>query len=331
MRADNRSYTSAVTTAGQAFLAPVVAGMRRVFCCHKATLSGVLAPNTLAAVRECVEARAQRIEIDVQFLADATPVVFHDDRFDREMDGGGNVATTDPSTARGLSYRASGAPLAFLSDVVDTVCGSETVLQVDLKPFRPLSHARVRSLERTLAPARGLVLLGSQAHWNLRPFASCGFRLAFDPTLHWRHGDAAFRPGGRPGALGRHGLWDDSPLAHEPGVPMGYYIDSRLTDLVSLLPTVTEWMVDISTVRYLWGRGSALGDLLGRRGIALAAWTVAEDRGEATSTALEELFAAGVETVITDVPLQLARRYAGRPPRAREAGGPGHGVDRSQP
>ena len=51
-------------------LSPIIAGRRRVFCCHSATLSTNFAPNSLAAVRECVDAGVPRLEIDVQFLAD---------------------------------------------------------------------------------------------------------------------------------------------------------------------------------------------------------------------------------------------------------------------
>lgn len=285
-------------------LAPVVFGRRRPFSCHRATLSGRYIPNSLAAVDECVTARVPRFEIDVRFLADDAMLVFHDGRLDRETTGYGRVDALDSAAARRLRYRHDErVGLCFLQEVVDRARGSGCVLQVDLKLMRAITPQRARALEQALAPVRDHVLVGSQAYWNLRRLR--GLPLALDPTLQWHAGGA--RNGNvSPRSAGLHGMWDDAPLAANPNVTAAEYVASRIEDLRGLLPPAVEWMVDIATIEHLAGLGANPGDELGRWGIALSAWTL---RGDETRPAdlLHRLYRAGVETVITDVPLTAAR------------------------
>ncbi len=173
--------------------APVIYGSRRLFSCHRATLSGRHVPNSLQAVDECLTARVPRLEIDVRFLADDAMLVFHDGRLDHETTGMGKVDALDRAAAVGLRSRQDErVRLCFLEDVVDRMRGTTTVLQVDLKLMRPITQVRARALEAALQPVRSHVLVGSQAHWNLRPLR--GLPLALDPTLQWhsergRHGN----------------------------------------------------------------------------------------------------------------------------------------------
>lgn len=277
-----------------------VAGQRRVICCHRATLSGQFPPNSLAAVAECVAAGVPRLEIDVRFLIDDRMLILHGSDLGRETTGTGVAESIDSAAAKALCYRAPGNhSLCFMEDVVDAVRGHQTLLQVDLQVTRPIGPARERLLAEALEPVRDHVLIGSQAHWNLRGLAARGFRVALDPERHWH-----FEPGRDPAdvppaRIGIHGLWDDAPLAHIPNVSTNEYFVQRLQDLVGLLPEAVEWMVDIPTVRRMGELGFPLGEHLRGHGIELAAWTL-RDRGPETSTILAELFALGVTTVIAD-------------------------------
>ncbi|MBE0608684.1 MAG: hypothetical protein IH609_04845, partial [Dehalococcoidia bacterium] len=273
------------------------------FSCHRATLSGRHVPNSLQAVDECVTARVPRLEIDVRFLADDAMLVFHDGRLDQETTGAGKVDALDRAAAVGLRSRQDErVRICFLEDVVDRMRGTTTVLQVDLKLMRPITQVRARALEAALQPVRSHVLVGSQAHWNLRPLR--GLPLALDPTLQWhsergRHGNLL------PRTLGLHGLWDDSPLAANPHVSSTEYIQSRVEDLRGLLPAAVEWMVDIATIEHVASLGVQLGELLGRRGVSLAAWTLRSGEPDPVSL-LGRLYRTGVRTVITDAPLAAA-------------------------
>ncbi|MFN8507799.1 MAG: hypothetical protein U0547_09565 [Dehalococcoidia bacterium] len=92
-------------------LAPTIAGHRRVFCCHEATLTGRHAPNSLEAVAECVAAAVPRLEVDVRFLADDGMLVFHDSWFDTATDGEGAVSTHDTAATRRIRSNRFGTTL----------------------------------------------------------------------------------------------------------------------------------------------------------------------------------------------------------------------------
>lgn len=284
-------------------LRPVVYGSERIICCHRAGLTGTKVPNSLAAVAECVAARVPRIEIDIRFLADDSMAVFHDARLDPETTGLGAIEEYDRQALAMVRHRSDAdVGICYLEDVVEQLAGSSTLLQVDLKPLRPLSPARVRALENALAPLGDNVLVGSQGHWNLRLLRQVP--VALDPSLQWRY-EPNRSDAGVPRTLGDYGLWDDSPLAASPFVTPQEYVEARIDDLVGLLPRAIEWMVDIETILHFRTLGIALGDSLRSRGVSLAAWTLQANSGE-PSLLLDELFAAGTTTLITDMPLVAA-------------------------
>jgi glycerophosphoryl diester phosphodiesterase len=295
-----------------AFL-PIVDGRQRVVCCHSATFSGDHAPNTLAAVRECVEAGVPRLEVDVRFGADDSLVCFHDARLEPLATGAGRIADLSELALRAVTYRSTGAPLAFLPEVVDLIRGTSTRLQVDLKLNRPITRERVRRLEDALAPIADQVLVGSQSPWNLRKFTRVP--VAFDPTLflNYTHGR---RQAPYPRQRGLHGFWDDSPLAQNPYASPQAYLSERLEELAGMVPGAVEWMVDIETVLKMAEVGISPGNELSSRGIELAAWTLRAS--DPVASTLERLWASGVTTVITDVPLLVADATgvpAGQAPR----------------
>ena len=285
-----------------------VLGRERTFCCHRATFSGAHPPNSLAAVAECVGAGVPRLEVDVRFLRDDAMLVFHDGMLDGETTGSGLVDALDAPGARQVRLREHPETgLCFLEDVVVAMAGGPTLLQVDLKLMRPISPARVRLLAEALAPLEGRLVVGSQAHWNLRPLATAGLPVALDPTLHL-HRNERRRPGDglTPARKGIHGLWDDAPLAQIRHATAAEYLAARVEDLAGLAPAAVEWMVDIETLRYASALGVGLGEVLAERGIALAAWTMRDEGPERSRMLLQELFEIGATTIITDYGRMLA-------------------------
>lgn len=287
---------------------PTWDGYRRTIACHKADLDGTHAPNSVAAVQACVAAGAPRVELDLRFLADGVMVAFHDAELQHDSTGRGNVEAADLGALEPLRYLGfPETPIARFAELVDAVRGSRTVLQVDLKALRPLDGAQLDALDAVLRPVADHCIVGTPAHWNLAPIAARGFRVAFDPTRHWHYWPG--RPADRgylPALEGLHGLWDDSPLAHVPGVEDRDYVASRMNDLMGIAPAAAEWMMDMHTLRHLLAMGFPMGHLLHERGIELAAWTV-QDRGEATTTArVRELFDLGADTIIADRAVTIA-------------------------
>jgi glycerophosphoryl diester phosphodiesterase len=258
-----------------------------------------------------VAAGVPRLEVDVRFLADDHVIVLHDDRLEGETTGTGPVDRIEIDDARRLRLR-SRPDLAppLLEEVVDLLRPGATVLQVDLKLTPPLSAERVRRLAAALVPLGERAFVGSQGHWNLVSLRAAGARVALDPMLHWHFNPARRVAGLLPARAGLHGLWDDAPLAHLPGTAAPDYFAARLRDLLALVDGAMEWLVDYPTLLHLAGRGVPLGETLSSGGVALSAWTV-KDRGPAqTQPLLQSLFAAGVDTIITDDVAALARYLA---------------------
>ena len=288
---------------GHPSLRPVVFGVERTICCHRAGLSGHHIPNSLAAISECVSAGVPRLEIDVRFLADGAIAVFHDRDLEHDTTGSGPIETWKRESLAEVRHKADHQTgIAFLEDVVEVMAGSATLLQVDLKPLSLIPVGQLQELERVLRPMGDGVIVGSQGHWNLRRLA--GVPIAFDPWLQFRHQPGRKSMGG-PHTLGFHGMWDDSPVAVSPFFSAAEYVETRIDDLVPLLPRTVEWMVDIPTVLHIGALGVRLGEALARRGISLAAWTLRESSGDPDGL-MGQLFAVGTTTVITDMPLAAA-------------------------
>ncbi len=263
----------------------------------------------MPAVAECVAAGVPRLEIDVRFLADDTMVIFHDSLVDESTTGSGRIDAMDWRQTEALRYRQdTSVGVCRLEDVVQAIAKCETLLQIDLKLMRPISIARRSALVRALEPVGAQVIVGSQAHWNLRDVG--GLRVAFDPTLQWH-----YAPGRRaeltPARLGVHGLWDDAPIAGIRYATPAEYFEARVEDIAGLLPRAVEWMVDIATLRHLASQGWLLGEELHQRGIELAAWTMRDEGRETSRALLRELFDLGADTIITDDSAVLGGYAAG--------------------
>lgn len=291
-------------------------GREATLACHQARLRPEDLPNALGSVAECIGAGALRVEVDVTFTGDDVPVLSHDEEV---LVDGRRVP------ARTLRWSPE-LGLPRLAEVVQLFLGRGCVLQVDLKRRGPISHGEVRSLAEALAPLGPNVIVGSQAHWNLRPLAATGLTVALDPSLHFRYvhpTSPAWWKVGVPRRTGVWGLRDDSAQASDSSWTFEAYLSARLDDVIALVPRCAELMVDIGTILRAGALGVALGEELARRGIALAAWTIQRFEGEQTVTVVRRLVELGVSTIITDASLDLGQAFAVESSRSGYAGDTG--------
>lgn len=279
-------------------LRPVISGVERIVCCHKAVLSGRYHPNSLDAVAECVRAGAPRIEVDVHVLRDDSLLVFHDRDLQRETTGYGNVEHLDARSAARLRYADGQTPLPFLEQVVDAVQGTSTALHVDLKLHEPLTPARAHRVASLVLPLGKQAVVGSRFHWNLRHLSALGVRVALDPSNEWNAWPPEVQVPGLSPRVNRHGLRDDSALGHDPALTGEAYVRARIAELSRLLPGAVEWMVDVSTILKLEALCPGFSQLIEATGAVLTAWGIRDEGPARTVSTVRSLCAAGARYLI---------------------------------
>lgn len=104
--------------------------------------AGEAPANTLAAVRACLDAGAEGMEIDVQLCADGVPVLMHDETVDRTTNLTGRVRDL-PLAALQSADAGQGEPVPTLEQVLDLVDGRLTVMcELKSTPGDPEQDAR---------------------------------------------------------------------------------------------------------------------------------------------------------------------------------------------
>ncbi|NBB63480.1 glycerophosphodiester phosphodiesterase [Pseudomonas sp. ODNR1LW] len=90
--------------------------------------------NSLAAIEEAVQARADIIEIDVKVSADGVPFLMHDQTVARTTDGSGEAEGLTYAQVRALRL-ADGSPPPTLVEALRSACG-RVLVDLDLKTDR---------------------------------------------------------------------------------------------------------------------------------------------------------------------------------------------------
>jgi glycerophosphoryl diester phosphodiesterase len=153
------------------------------FKVHQCVWSGNYPANSLPAIRECYRAHVARAEIDLAMLGDEDFLIVHDLNLAKATDGQGRVEETSRAQAERLHLAhqgvASGERPAVLSEVAATIAEEPypTLLELDLKDWKPWPWPRVEELVRLLQPIKGRITFGGGADWNLRRLHHV------DPTL----------------------------------------------------------------------------------------------------------------------------------------------------
>jgi glycerophosphoryl diester phosphodiesterase len=279
---------------------------------HKANLDDApFPPNSLEAIRACLDFGAAWIEIDVMPLADGDYLVIHDARLDHETSGVGLVGEMSAAAARSLLIRDSDCRVPLLSEVVALMLdhAGSARLQIDYKNLdaypddEPLSR-----FVNLIEPIGERLQVSSLADWHLRrlkmlaPWLDTGF----DPMLYF----AALRPEADKHAdrqhvqTSAHRYRDDSPAA--PGDQrITDYLADRCAALIERVPEASTFYVDYFTLAASLGDGFNWAEALHARNIQLAAWTIDVGNPDAVEKA-KRLHAAGVDRFTSNTPVVLA-------------------------
>jgi len=132
--------------------------VRPKFVHHAARRGDLHPPSSLSGLADCLAAGASIIEVDVAPLADGGFALVHDARLERISEGKGLVPAATSAEIQGLHHRwhqriddplidppLTDEPLGLLSEAVSLIekYPSMAELQLDLKPFRPLTDVRL--------------------------------------------------------------------------------------------------------------------------------------------------------------------------------------------
>jgi glycerophosphoryl diester phosphodiesterase len=282
---------------------------------HQCVWGGEYPPNSLDAIQECYRAHVARAEIDLAMLEDQDFLVVHDPQLAHATDGDGRADETSLAEAERLHLLHHGvrssARVAVLSEVVATVAAEPfpTLLELDLKDWKPWPWPRVEELATLLQPIKDRVSFGGGADWNLRRLhhADPSFRMGFTISdyLDWLPEDRAI--GRLPGVRGAYGYLDAHPLA---AVRLGSttdYLRDRLGAIVRLVPDARDIHIRLLAVERMFADGlTDLADLLHAQGMLLDVWTLnAETPG--WHERLDGALTAGADVITTETPRELAR------------------------
>ncbi len=221
---------------------------------HAANFDGLSPMGSLAALQHCVTEGVRWVEVDLIPLADGDFVLLHDPDLTSASNGQGSVVEKTKADLSGLFYRQmdgslSSSPLSTLSQLVDWAKNqnSSTQIQLDLKPYAPLTIQVLESLLNHLTPIRERVLISSVADWAVRLLFHLDptIRLGFDPLLYLDLKSETPRPAGIPPLReGAYGLLDEHPLSNQRWGNDGAYFAARAEALYHQAPPGAAWYLN---------------------------------------------------------------------------------------
>ena len=271
-------------------------------------------PGSLAALENCLKAGAAVVEIDVMPLADGSFTLLHEQDLSAETDGTGKAPSMTRAQVQYLHYRhhgqVSAEQVGFLESAVDLLATYPHTqrLQLDLKPFAPLTPPVLQGLLALIEPVRDRVQVSSVADWALRALAEIapGLALGFDPLLYLDLVEDEPRPTDVPPfRAGAYGLMDDHPLSAYRWGTLGDYFAARAAALLVQAPRGCDWFIRAEVLGMALEAGFDWIGYLHKYGSAVDAWTIDVTQPDQVELA-RYLVERGVDALTTDTPSRLA-------------------------
>lgn len=281
---------------------------------HAANCGHDAPPGSLSALEKCLEAGAAFIEIDVIPLADGSFAMLHDQYLEKETSGEGQAPAMKRGQIESLYYKVgdkiSDEKVGFLEDAIDLLKAHPDTqcLQLDLKPFTPLTRGVLRGFLELLDPVEDRIQVTSVADWAVRSLARFApeLPLGFDPLLYLDFEDEEPRPPEvSPFRIGAYGLRDDHPLSAYQWGPLGDYFAARAGALLVQAPKGCEWFIRAELLKMSHDAGFDWIDFLHQNGSTVDGWTI--DAAQPEQVVLARfLVEHGVDKLTTDTPSRLA-------------------------
>ena len=283
---------------------------------HAANCDPSLPAGSPAALEACLSMGSALVEIDVIPLADGSFALIHDRDLSVETSGTGDAIQSTRSQIKKLTYKADGQitdqKIGFLEEAIAIFAAYPDALrlQLDLKPYTPLTQAILREFVRILSPVLDRIQVTSVSDWAIRSLRrfSPELSLGFDPLLYLDLVDDQPRPEGIPPfRVGAYGLRDDHPLSSYPWGPLGEYFAARAAALLVQAPEGCEWFIRAELLEQARKAGFDWIEFLHQHGSKVDGWTInaADPEQVKLADALVEL---GIDELTTDTPTLLAEK-----------------------
>ncbi len=281
---------------------------------HAATNGHHAPPGSLAALESCLQSGAAIIEIDVLPLSDGSFALLHDQDLAADTNGAGKAPQKKREAVEGLCYKVDGKVsderVGFLEGAIDLLKSYPNGgrLQIDLKPFTPLSPPLLAHFQTLIDPVMDRVQVSSVADWAVRALSGTfpDLALGYDPLLYLDVLDQEPRSDDIPPfRVGSYGLLDDHPLsAFQWGTP-GDYFAARAEALLVQAPVGCEWFIRADLLMLALEAGFEWIDFLHRAGSSVVAWTIDTNQPGQIEQA-RTLATVGVDKLTSDAPSLLA-------------------------
>jgi glycerophosphoryl diester phosphodiesterase len=284
---------------------------------HHAANNGHNAPpGSLAALEQCLKAGAAVVEIDLIPLSDGSFALLHEQDLAVETDGTGKAPQMRREQVSDLRYRLNGTitdeRVGFLEGAVELLAAYPQTqrLQLDLKPFTPLSGPLLTHFLALIEPVKSRIQVTSVGDWAVRALAAAdpALRLGFDPLLYLDLVEDQPRPEGVPPfRVGAYGLLDDHPLSAYQWGSLGDYFAARASALLAQVVPGCAWFIRAEVLKMALVAGFDWIDFLHQQGSIVDAWTIDVAQPDQVELA-SYLVARGVDVLTTDSPSQLAQQ-----------------------
>lgn len=271
--------------------------------------------GSLAALESCLASGAAIVEIDILPLADGSFALLHERDLGAETSGTGDAVRATRAEVGQLTYKSNGTVsterIGFLESAIDLMRAYPQAqrLQLDLKPYLPLTGAALESFISLIEPVLDRVQVTTVADWVVRGLhaAAPELELGFDPLLYLDLAEDAPRPEGVPPfRKGAYDLLDDHPLAAYRWGALGDYFAARAEGLLTLAQPAREWFIRAEVLEMAQKAGFDWIGFLHAKGCTVDAWTIDVDRPAHLQSA-QYLVEQGVDDLTTNTPEMLAK------------------------
>ena len=279
---------------------------------HAASFDNRVPPGSLSALKSCLNSGAAWIEVDIVALKGGDFALVHDPQLDHISDGKGLVFEKSAGEIQKMVYKpmeqnAGGAFLGTLRQAVPLLQNQDgdSKLQLDLKPYSPLTSEDLRNLLDIINPVKEHVLVSSVADWSLRMLRrmDAGLALGFDPLLYLDVVGKTPRPEGVPPfRVGAYGYLDEHPLAAQRWGSVGDYFAARAEALMQQAPVKATWFLNAELLDDALNAKFDWIDFLHSSGCLVDAWTVDMNRSDLA----KRLVGAGVDYLTSNQANSLA-------------------------